>query len=417
MEIIKRDIYLNRLIERRENGLIKVVTGIRRGGKSYLLFKLYYQYLLASGIDASRIIRIPLDDEEYEELRESKRLSAYIKERLTDDDMWYIFLDEVQLCSGFEAVLNGLNRRENVDIYVTGSNSKFLSSDVLTEFRGRGDEVRVYPLSFSEYLSAHPGDKYEAWNDYYTYGGLPLILSRNSDELKSRYLIDLCRELYLKDIEERNRLRGDHVMEALVNVLASAVGSLTNPSKLANTFASNGIPVSDKTVSAYIGYLLDAFFISRAERYDIKGKKYIASPYKYYFTDVGLRNAQLNFRQQEENHIMENIIYNELLVRGFNVDVGVVDYSQRDENGKSIRKRLEVDFICNKGSKRYYIQSAFAIPDEEKMKQEKSSLVRIGDSFKKMIVVKDNIKLWRNEEGIVVMGIMDFLLDPNSLDL
>ena len=417
MEIIKRDIYLNRLIERRENGLIKVVTGIRRCGKSYLLFKLYYQYLLASGIDASRIIRIPLDDEEYEELRESKRLSAYIKERLTDDDMWYIFLDEVQLCSGFEAVLNGLNRRENVDIYVTGSNSKFLSSDVLTEFRGRGDEVRVYPLSFSEYLSAHPGDKYEAWNDYYTYGGLPLILSRNSDELKSRYLIDLCRELYLKDIEERNRLRGDHVMEALVNVLASAVGSLTNPSKLANTFASNGIPVSDKTVSAYIGYLLDAFFISRAERYDIKGKKYIASPYKYYFTDVGLRNAQLNFRQQEENHIMENIIYNELLVRGFNVDVGVVDYSQRDENGKSIRKRLEVDFICNKGSKRYYIQSAFAIPDEEKMKQEKSSWVRIGDSFKKMIVVKDNIKLWRNEEGIVVMGIMDFLLDPNSLDL
>ena len=417
MEMIKRDIYLNRLIERRENGLITLVTGIPRCGKSYLLFKLYYQYLLASGIDASRIIRIPLDDEEYEELRESKRLSAYIKERLTDDDMWYIFLDEVQLCSGFEAVLNGLNRRENVDIYVTGSNSKFLSSDVLTEFRGRGDEVRVYPLSFSEYLSAHPGDKYEAWNDYYTYGGLPLILSRNSDELKSRYLIDLCRELYLKDIEERYRLRGDHVMEALVNVLASAVGFLTNPSKLANTFASNGIPVSDKTVSAYIGYLLDAFFISRAERYDIKGKKYIASPYKYYFTDVGLRNAQLNFRQQEENHIMENIIYNELLVRGFNVDVGVVDYSQRDENGKSIRKRLEVDFICNKGSKRYYIQSAFAIPDEEKMKQEKSSLVRIGDSFKKMIVVKDNIKLWRNEEGIVVMGIMDFLLDPNSLDL
>lgn len=417
MEAIKRDIYLNRLIERRENGLIKIVTGIRRCGKSYLLFKLYYQYLLDSGINASRIIRIPLDDEEYEELRESRRLSAYIKERLTDDDMWYIFLDEIQLCSGFEAVLNGLNRRENVDIYVTGSNSKFLSSDVLTEFRGRGDEVRVYPLSFSEYLSAYPGDKYEAWNDYYTYGGLPLILSRNSDELKSKYLIDLCRELYLKDIEEQNHLRGDHVMEALVNVLASVVGSLTNPLKLANTFASNGIPVSDKTVSVYIGYLLDAFFISRAERYDIKGKKYIASPFKYYFTDVGLRNAQLNFRQQEENHIMENIIYNELLVRGFNVDVGVVDYSQRDENGKSVRKRLEVDFICNKGSKRYYIQSAFAIPDEEKMKQEKSSLVRIGDSFKKMIVVKDNIKLWRNEEGIVVMGIMDFLLDPNSLDL
>lgn len=417
METIKRDLYLNRLIERRENGLIKVVTGIRRCGKSYLLFRLYYQYLLDSGVDASRIIRIPLDDEEYGELRESKKLSSYIKERLLDDNMWYVFLDEVQICDGFEAVLNGLNRRENVDIYVTGSNSRFLSSDVLTEFRGRGDEVRVYPLSFSEYLSAYPGDKYEAWNDYFTYGGLPLILSRKSDELKSKYLISLCRELYLKDIEDRNHLRGDHVMETLMNILASAVGSLTNPSKLANTFVSNGISVTDKTISVYIGHLLDAFFISKAERYDIKGKRYIASPFKYYFTDVGLRNAQLNFRQQEENHIMENIIYNELLIRGFNVDVGVVEYSLKGESGRSIRRHLEVDFVCNKGNQRYYIQSAFAIPDEEKMRQESNSLVRIGDSFKKIIVVKDNIKLWRNEDGIVVMGIMDFLLNPNSLDV
>lgn len=417
MEPIKRDIYLNRLIERKENGLIKVVTGIRRCGKSYLLFKLFYGYLLDSGIDASRIITVPLDDDDYEELRDSKKLSAYIKQQITDEGQWYVFLDEVQLCKGFEAVLNGLNRRENLDIYVTGSNSKFLSSDVLTEFRGRGDEVRVYPLSFAEYVSAYPGDKYDAWMDYYTYGGLPLILSRKTDELKSRYLIDLCKELYLKDIEDRHNLRGDNVMAAMVNILASAVGSLTNPTKLANTFSTNGIHVSDKTIGAYIGYLLDAFFISKAERYDIKGKKYIASPFKYYFTDVGLRNAQLNFRQQEENHIMENIIYNELLIRGFNVDVGVVEHSERDADGKVVRKRLEVDFVCNRGNQRYYIQSAFAIPDGDKMQQEQKSLVNIGDSFKKIIVVKDRIKLWRNEEGIVVMGIMDFLLNHNSLDL
>ncbi len=417
MEQIKRDIYLNRLIERRENGMIKVVTGIRRCGKSYLLFKLYYQYLLDSGVDVSRILRIPLDDDDYEELRNSKKLSAYIKDQITDEGMWYVFLDEVQMCSGFEAVLNGLNRRENLDIYVTGSNSKFLSSDVLTEFRGRGDEVRVYPLSFAEYVSAYPGDKYDAWTDYYTYGGLPMILARKTDELKSKYLSDLCRELYLKDIEDRNHLKGDNVMAALVNVLASGVGSLTNPSKLARTFASNGITVSDKTLSLYLGYLQDAFFISKAERYDIKGRKYIGSPFKYYFTDVGLRNAQLNFRQQEENHIMENIIYNELLVRGLNVDVGVVERFEKDENGKVVRKRLEVDFVCNRGSQRYYIQSAFAIPDAEKMQQEQNSLVHIRDSFKKIIVVKDKIKLWRNDEGIVIMGIMDFLLNPGSLDL
>ena len=417
MEPIRRDLYLNRLIERRENGLIKVITGIRRCGKSYLLFKLYYQYLLSSGVEPSRILTIPLDDDDYEELRDRKKLSAYIKQHVTEEGMWYVLLDEVQMCEDFQTVLVSLGRRENLDIYVTGSNSRFLSSDVLTEFRGRGDEVRVYPLSFSEYVSAYPGDRYEAWTEYCTYGGLPLILSRKTDELRSRYLIDLCRELYLKDIEERHHLRGDNVMAALVNILASAVGSLTNPTKLSNTFRSSGIHVSDKTLGAYLEYLLDAFFISKAERYDIKGKKYIASPFKVYFTDVGLRNAQLNFRQQEENHIMENIIYNELLTRGFNVDVGVVEHSERDANGKSVRKRLEVDFVCNRGSQRYYIQSAFAIPDSEKMQQETNSLSRIGDSFKKIIVVRDRIKPWRNEEGIVVMGIMDFLLQPNSLEL
>lgn len=417
MEPIKRDIYLKRLIARRENGMIKVVTGIRRCGKSYLLFRLYYDYLLRTGVDASRILTIPLDDDDFAALRDSHALSAYIKERLTDDGMWYLFLDEVQMCDHFEGVLNGLNRRDNVDIYVTGSNSKFLSSDVLTEFRGRGDEVRVYPLSFAEYVSAYPGDKYDAWADYCTYGGLPMILARGTDELKSGYLTMLCRELYLKDIENRNNLRGDNVMPTLLSVLASAVGSLTNPTKLANTFASNGMNVSDKTIGLYIDYLQDAFFIEKAERYDIKGRHYIASPYKYYFTDVGLRNAQLNFRQQEENHIMENIIYNELLLRGFHVDVGVVEHVEKDGEGRAVRKNLEVDFVCNQGSQRYYIQSAFAIPDREKMEQEQNSLVHIEDSFKKIIVVKDRIKLWRNDRGIVVMGIMDFLLNPNSLEL
>ena len=417
MEQIRRDIYLKRLIDRRENGLIKVITGIRSCGKSYLLFNLYRQYLLDSGVDASRIISVPLDDEDYLELHDSGKLSEYIKQRLTESGMWYVFLDEVQLCKGFEAVLNGLNRRGNVDIYVTGSNSKFLSSDVLTEFRGRGDEVRIYPLAFSEYVPAYRGDKYDAWLDYYTYGGLPLILSRNTDELKSKYLINLCRELYLKDIEERHNIRNDEVMAALVNILASAVGSLTNANKLAKTFVSSGVNANDKTIGAYIGYLLDAYFISKAERYDIKGKKYIASPFKYYFTDVGLRNAQLNFRQQEENHIMENIIYNELLFRGFNVDVGIVEYSERGSEGKSVRKKLEVDFVCNRGSQRYYIQSAFAMPDQEKMRQEQRSLVHIGDSFKKIIVVKDRIKPWHNEQGILVMDVLDFLLNPNSLEL
>lgn len=417
MEQIQRDLYLNRLIERRENGMIKVITGIRRCGKSYLLFRLYAQYLLDSGVEPSKILKIPLDDDDFEELHDSKKLSAYIKERINEEGMWYVFLDEVQLCKNFEAVLNGLNRRDNVDIYVTGSNSKFLSSDVLTEFRGRGDEVRVYPLSFAEYVSAYQGDRVDAWLDYYTYGGLPLILSRKTDELKAGYLVNLCRELYLKDIENRYNLRGNNVMSALLDVLASAVGSLSNPTKLAHTFSSNGIPVSDKTIGAYIDYLLDAFFISKAQRYDIKGKRYIASPFKYYFTDVGLRNAQLNFRQQEENHIMENIIYNELLVRGFRVDVGVVTHAEKNAAGKVVHKRLEVDFVCNRGNRRYYIQSAFAIPDREKMAQEQNSLLRIDDSFKKIIVVKDKIKLWRNERGIVIMGIMDFLLTPNSLDL
>ena len=373
---------------------------------------------MSIGVNKSRIVAVPLDDEEHEELRDSKNLGAYIKEQIKDDNAYYIFLDEVQLCKGFERVLNGLNRHSNLDIYVTGSNSKFLSSDILTEFRGRGDEVHVYPLSFSEYISVYQGYKYDAWLDYYTYGGLPLILTRKTDELKSKYLTDLFEKVYMDDINERNHLRGDNVMDALVNMLASAVGSLTNPTKLANTFKSSGISnVSDKTINSYIGHLIDAFMISKAQRYDIKGKKYISTPFKYYFTDVGLRNARLNFRQQEENHLMENIIFNELLVRGFNVDVGLVEHNVKDENGRITRKQLEVDFVCNKGNQRYYLQSAFSIPDNAKMQQEQNSLIRIGDSFKKIIIVKDNIKLWRNEDGIVIIGILEFLLNQNSLEL
>ncbi|MCC8131428.1 MAG: ATP-binding protein [Oscillospiraceae bacterium] len=412
MEQIKRDLYLGKLIDRRENGLTKVITGIRRCGKSYLLFNIYYNYLLSSGVPAERILRIPLDDDDFSELRESKNLSAYIKERLSDDGMWYLFLDEVQLCNGFEGVLNGLNRRENLDIYVTGSNSKFLSSDILTEFRGRGDEVRVYPLSFSEYYSACQGDRYDAWRDYSTYGGLPRILSMQKPELKSQYLVTLCHELYFKDIEDRNNLKGDQVMETLVKILASSIGSLTNPSKLANTFLSNGISTTDKTISSYIGYLIDAFFINRAERFDIKGKKYISSPFKYYFTDIGLRNAQLNFRQQEVTHIMENIIYNELLTRGFNVDVGVVPIS---EGGT--RKLLEVDFVCNLASKRYYIQSAYSLPTEEKLLQEQRSLEYTGDFFKKIIITSDNTSTHYTDDGILIMNVFDFLLNQNSLDI
>ena len=415
---IKRDLYLKKLIERKENSSIKVITGIRRCGKSYLLFHLYYNYLIKSGVDNKHIIKIALDNDEHEDLLDRKALSAYIKNEIKDNNTYYVFLDEIQFVEGFEKVLNGLNRIENLDIYVTGSNSKFLSSDILTEFRGRGDEVRIYPLSFSEYVSAFKGTTDEAWWNYLTYGGLPLILSRTTSELKSKYLIDLFKKVYLDDIIDRNKLRGDNIMENLVNILASSIGSMTNPNKLANTFASNGFGnISDKTISVYISYLIDAFLVSKAARYDVKGKKYISSPYKYYFTDIGLRNARLNFRQQEENHIMENIIYNELLVRGFNVDVGIVEHVEKDKDGKRSLKKYEVDFVCNKGNQRYYIQSAFSMPDKEKEEQEQRSLIYIKDFFKKIIIVRDSIIPWRNENGILIMGIKDFLLKENSLEL
>ncbi len=393
-----------------------MITGLRRSGKSFLLFNLYYQHLLSVGVPEDRIIRIALDDEVNEHLRDRQELGSYVRQHITDEGDWYVFLDEVQLVAQFEKVLNGLNRMPNLDIYVTGSNSKFLSTDILTEFRGRGDEIRVFPLSFSEYRSAFPGSVQEAWKEYFTYGGLPQILTRKSDESKSQYLKTLLSTTYLVDVIERNNVENEAAMEDVLDVLASSIGSLTNPNKIANTFKSKGNnTASDKTVRSYIEHLMDAFIIDRATRYNVKGRKYIGSPYKYYFTDVGLRNARLNFRQQEENHIMENILYNELLIRGYNVDVGVVEVVGKDEGGKSVRKQHEIDFICNKASQRFYIQSAFSMHSEEKRMQEEASLRRIDDSFTKMIVVKDDIKPWHNEAGILMVGLMDFLLHPESV--
>lgn len=413
---IERGGYVKSLVDRKNNGAIKVITGVRRCGKSYLLFRLYKKYLLSTGVQNEDIIEIPLDDDDFEELRERKNLSQYIKSRTDKNRTFYVFLDEVQFCEGFESVLNGLSRKENLDIYVTGSNSKFLSSDILTEFRGRGDEVRVYPLSFAEYLSVYNGEKNDAWREFMLYGGLPRILSCKSDEQKAKYLQDLFKSVYLKDVVERNHLKGDTVLESIVDFLASAVGSLTNATRLSNTFVSNGIMANDKTVSSYISYLEDAFLIEMAERYDVKGKKYIGSTKKFYFTDVGLRNARLNFRQQVPSHILENIIYNELLVRGFNVDVGVVEKHIKDSAGKQKNVQLEIDFVCNKGSLRYYIQSAYSVPDEAKMNQETASLDRISDSFKKIIVTQDNIKPWHTQKGYLVINILDFLLDEKSME-
>ena len=413
MKEIKRDLYLNRLISRKENGLIKIITGIRRCGKSYLLDPLFKNYLVSEGVEKDHIIKLELDRIENEKYRNPKALNEYIHNKIKDDNMYYILLDEIQLVEEFEYVLNGLLYEKNLDIYVTGSNSKFLSSDVITEFRGRGDQVKVSPLSFSEFVSAFDGDKYEAWSEYVTYGGMPLILSKKTDEEKSLYLKELFEQTYIKDIIERNNIQRIDILDNLINMLASAVGSLTNPQKIYDTFKSNGEKeISLNTINSYISNIEDSFIINKSTRYDIKGKKYIQTPQKYYFSDIGLRNARLNFRQQEENHLMENIIYNELLIRGYNVDVGVVE--TRENN---IRKQFEVDFVCNLGNRRYYIQSTLNLDTPEKTLQESRSLNNIGDSFKKIIVVKDNIKLWRTEDGIVVMGIQEFLLNPNSLEL
>ena len=412
-KIIERNDYLNKLITRKENGLIKILTGIRRCGKSYMLNYIFYNHLIESGVKEDHIIKLALDREENIKYHDSKLLNEYILSNIKDKEMYYVLLDEIQLVKNFEFVLNGFLYEGNIDVYVTGSNSKFLSSDIITEFRGRGDEVRIYPLSFSEFYNSYEKDKHDAWNEYVTYGGMPLILKQQTDEQKSKYLVSLYELTYKKDIIDRNNIDKIDILDTLINILASSVGSLTNPQKIYNTFISNGITdVSKNTITAYMDYLLDSFLIEKVERYDVKGKKYIQTPQKYYFADIGIRNAKLNFRQQEENHLMENIIYNELLIRGYNVDVGVVEIREDGD-----RKQLEVDFVCNQGNKRYYIQSALNLDTYEKTLQESKSLNNIGDSFKKIIVVKDNIKLWRNEDGILIIGIQEFLLNKNSLDL
>ena len=416
--IINRDFYLNKLISKRNNKMIKIVTGVRRCGKSYLLDPIFKNYLLENGIDEEHIIKLELDSIENFEYHEPKKLYDYIMAQIKDKETYYIILDEIQLVDNFESVLNSFLRKSNLDVYVTGSNSKFLSSDVITEFRGRGDEIRVFPLTFKEYISIFDGSKDEAWNKYITYGGMPYSVMLESTEEKSKYLKDLFENTYLKDILERNSIKRDDVLDSLVDMLASSIGSLTNPKKLSDTFSSNGFnDVTNKTISNYINYLLDSFLINKAERYDIKGKKYISTPSKYYFVDVGLRNARLNFRQQEYDHLMENLIYNELLYRGYNVDVGVVEVFEHNKENVTIRKQLEIDFVCNQGSKRYYIQSAYNIDSKEKEKQEMRSLKNVNDFFKKVIVVKDDIEPWHNEDGVLIIGIKEFLLNENSLDI
>ena len=414
---IKRDSYLEQLKIRRDNGMIKIITGIRRCGKSFLLFVLFKKYLLENGVDNEHIIEIALDGIENEELREPKNCFQYIKNAMKDEQKYYLLLDEVQFMPRFEEVLNSLLRISNIDVYVTGSNSKFLSSDIVTEFRGRGDEIRIYPLSFAEFYAAFDGDYDDAWNEYMIYGGLPQVAGFSVERQKAEYLKNMFANVYIKDVVERNKIQNVDELGTLVDILASAIGAPTNPTKISNTFKSErGINYSNKTISNHIDYLTEAFLISKAERYDIKGRKYVGANLKYYFSDVGLRNARLNFRQQEPTHIMENIVYNELLVRGYNVDVGIVEVFASNSEGKRVHKQLEVDFVVNQGSKRYYIQVAYDMTSEEKQAQELNSLRNIPDSFKKIVIVNGTKKPWRNDEGFVIMGMKYFLLNLDSLE-
>ena len=415
---IKRDYYLNKLIQHKKNGLVKIVTGVRRCGKSYLLFQLFRDHLLESGIKDDHIISIALDDYGNRQLLDPDELYRYVKGRIVDDEDHYILLDEIQLVKDFESVVNGFLHIPNTDVYVTGSNSKFLSSDVVTEFRGRGDEIRIFPLNFSEFYSAYGGDFNDAWLMFCNYGGMPLCLSMQTQADKAKYLTNLFEATYLADIINRNKLRGNVEINELTDILASSIGSLTNPLKLSNTFASTkSVKLSANTISAYLGYLQDAFLIEKALRYDIKGKKYINTPAKYYFVDMGLRNARLAFRQQEYTHIMENVIYNELRSRGYSVDVGIVETVSK-ESDAWVRKPLEVDFVVNLGNRRYYIQSAYDIPSEEKMQQEQASLLSINDAFRKIVIVNRPILSGYNEQGILMLSLSDFLLDPEkAIDL
>ncbi len=415
---IRRDLYLNKLISKKHNKLIKVITGIRRCGKSYLLFNLFKNHLESEGVPDDHIIEMAFDLYENIEYRDPKVFFPYVKEQIKDKEMYYVLLDEVQLLKEFEAVLNSLSRMKNVDVYVTGSNAKFLSKDIITEFRGRGDEVHMFPLTFREFMSVYSGDKDTGWKEYVLYGGIPLVLEFSTPDQKVDFLKKLFDETYISDIVGRNNVRNKSELEELLNILSSTIGSFTNPSKLSDTFKSiKNKTISQNTIKKYIGYLEDSFLLSSAYRYDIKGKRYIDTPLKYYFSDIGLRNARLNFRQVEETHSMENVIFNELLVRGFNVDVGVVITNEVDKTGKKIRKQREIDFVCNKGSKRYYIQSALALPDDAKKDQELRSLLLTQDGFKKIIITKDAIAPLYNEDGVLVMGLFDFLLNESSLEI
>lgn len=428
MQIIKRDSYLNHLIEKKENGLIKVITGIRRCGKTYLLFNLFYDYLVQSGVNEAQIITIALDDDTFVQYRDPDELSKYVRSKIVNNEQYYILIDEVQYAITKEElknpenirlynVLNGLMRLRNVDIYVTGSNSKMLTKDVLTAFRGRGDEVRVFPLSFKEYFDFVGGDKSEAYEEYALYGGMPLVLSKKDEAQKMNYLRGLFTEVYFKDIVERYDITLHDVLEELTDDLCSSIGSLTNAAKIAKTLQSvKGVKVSSTTIANYLNYLTESFLFANAKRYDVKGKKYFEYPSKYYCTDVGLRNAKLNFRQQEETHIMENIIYNELLHRGYSVDVGVVEITER-KDGKQSRKQCEIDFVVNVGSKKYYIQSALNVADPTKMATELRPLKNTNDFFKKIIIAKTSQKAWTDECGILHMGLYEFLLNENAIDM
>lgn len=418
MKCIERKKYLDELVSLQNNGMIKIITGMRRCGKSYLLFEIFASYLENKGVVSDHIIKVDLEDYKNRAMRNPDNLYSLVESRIKDDGMYYILLDEVQMLDNFEDVLNGFLKMRNVDVYVTGSNAKFLSKDIITEFRGRGFEVKMYPLSFSEYMSAYSGTVQAGFNEYMLYGGLPQILSYTTEEQKVRFLKTLFDETYIKDIKERYDIRKDDDLEELINIMASGIGALTNPNKLANTFRSEKkSAISYDTVKDYIDYLCDSFLVEKSTRYDIKGKRYVNSPYKYYFMDLGLRNARINFRQSERSHLMENMIYNELKVRGFNVDVGVVPVVTKDENGKQQRSSLEVDFVCNLGSKRYYIQSAYRMESDEKIRQERASLLKVDDSFKKIIVIGEESPVTRDESGITTLGIYDFLLKDNSLEL
>ena len=416
--MIQRNKYLNELVSLQGNGMIKVITGMRRCGKSYLLFNIFVSYLREQGINPEQIIKINLEDFKHRALRNPNNMYSYVESQIKDDRTHYILLDEIQLLEHFEDVLNGFLNIQNVEVYVTGSNAKFLSKDIITEFRGRGYEIKMYPLSFREYISAYQGSVQAGLNEYMLYGGLPQILSCVTEEQKSKFLKTLFDETYIKDIKDRYAIRKDDDLEELINILASGIGALTNPNKLANTFRSKKkSEITYDTIKNYIDFLCDSFIIEKSTRYDIKGKRYINSPYKYYFMDLGLRNARINFRQYEKSHLMENLIYNEMRVRGFNVDVGTVLAYTKNEEGKSQRTNLEVDFVCNLGSRRYYIQSAYRMESEEKIKQERTSLEKVDDSFKKIIVLGEECPITRDEKGITTIGIYDFLLKENSLEL